>query len=65
MDNQQMIKWIDSASYGELLNKWRFASIGDPIFQGEVGDYYATAMRQKREHVENDEHVKISKEVGW
>ena len=55
-------KWIDEASYEQLLSKWRFAPIGDPMFQGDTGDYYAKVMREKREHVD---HVQVSKNVGW
>lgn len=42
-------KWIDEASYYDLLERWRFAPIGDPMFQGAVGEYYATVMKEKRE----------------
>jgi len=32
---------IDEMSYVQLLTKWRHAPIGDPMFQGETGDYVA------------------------
>ena len=56
--------WIDNANYEQLLSKWRFAAIGDPMFQGETGKYYQEVMSRKR--AENpDEHVAASKSVGW
>ena len=58
-------EWIDNASYEELLRKWRFAEIGDPFFTGEIGQYYAKKMDTKRNEVGNEEHVRISKKIGW
>lgn len=60
--NEQTKRWIDAASYEELLSKWRFASIGDPMFQGDTGDYYAAVMREKRKSAD---HVQDSKNIGW
>ena len=56
--------WIDSASYEELLRKWRLAPVGDPIFVGEVGDYYVKRMGEKYDEVGIEEHVRISKKIG-
>lgn len=55
-------KTIDNMSYSELLSRWRFGSLGDPMFQGEVGDYFAKLMFKKREEVD---HVAASKAIGW
>ena len=55
-------QWIDNASYETLLSKWRFAPIGDPMFQGESGQYYAKVMNEKRARTD---HVAASKAVGW
>ena len=60
--NKRIQQWIDNASYEELLSKWRFSSLGDPMFQGETGDYYAKVMKEKRENVD---HVSASKRIGW
>jgi len=60
-----MKKWIDEASYEELLSKWRFAASGDQFFQGEMGKYYSEAMRKKREEVGSSAHVTASKKIGW
>jgi len=62
---EEMKHWRDNASYEQLLRKWHFASIGDPFFQGEIGDYYSKVMRQKRGEVGNAEHVRASKSIGW
>lgn len=65
MTNEEMKKWIDNASYGQLLSKWRFAPVGDPFFQGEIGDYYSEKMAEKRREVGDAEHVATSKRIGW
>lgn len=57
-------KWIDNASYEQLLNRWRFAPIGDPIFQGDTGDYYGKVMKEKKAALPDD-GVGASKRVGW
>jgi hypothetical protein len=61
----EMKSWIDNASYQDLLNKWRFAPVGSPWFQGELGDYYSKKMAEKRNLVGNEEAVKASKSIGW
>jgi len=65
MNKEQMKQWIDNASYKQLFEKWRFAPVGDPFFQGEIGSYYSTKMKQRRKEVGNDTHVVISKSIGW
>jgi len=62
---ERMKRWIDTASYEDLLRKRRFAVSGDPFFQGEVGDHYVKVMSERRAEVGVDEHVRISKLVGW
>jgi hypothetical protein len=47
--NEQTKNWIDSASYEQLLSKWRHAALGDIMFQGETGKYYSTVMFRKRD----------------
>lgn len=56
---------IDSEDYESLLRRWRFAPAGSPMFQGELGDYYAKVMQEKREAVGQQEHVRASKNIGW
>lgn len=56
--------WIDNASIMELLRKWRHAPVGDPSFQGDVGDYYQEVMTAKRS-ADNAAWVAASKSIGW
>ena len=60
-----MRAWIDQASYVDLLRKWRFAPVGSPFFQGELGRYYAERMAEKRAAAGDAEHVRASKAIGW
>ncbi|NIP92209.1 MAG: hypothetical protein GWO24_01540 [Akkermansiaceae bacterium] len=64
-DEELLRAWIDAASYEELLTRWRHAPVGDPIFRAGVGDYYARVMKRRREEVGCDEHVRISKRIGY
>ncbi len=64
MTEQEMKQWIDDAPYERLLGKWRFASAGDPFFQGEVGQYYSEVMARKRGE-NSGRHVAASKHLGW
>lgn len=57
--------WIDHASYEELFYKWRFAPVGDPMFQGELGAYYSTVFARRRQEVGGAEHTRTSKKIGW
>lgn len=59
-----MKAWIDNASYEQLLFKWRNAPVGDPWFQGAVGDYYLRIMSERR-NADPAEHVRASKSIGW
>ena len=61
----EMKDWIDNASYEALLTKWRFAKTGDPFFVGEIGEYFSEKMNAKRNVIGNEEHVRISKKIGW
>lgn len=57
-------KWIDEASYESLLEKWRFASFGDPFFSkvSGAGDYYKKVMEEKKKA--HEDPVSVSKRVG-
>ena len=63
--NEDQKDWIDNASYYALMNRWRFAKSGDPIFQGEAGDYYKKVMSEQRAQVGPAEHTRISKSLGF
>jgi len=65
MNKEQRKKWIDNATYEELLSRWRFAPAGSPWFQGEIGEYYAKVMEEKRKEVGDAAHVRASKKIGW
>jgi hypothetical protein len=58
-------EWIDDASYEELLRRWRFAPSGDPFFIGEMGEYYSRKIAERRKEVGEEEHTRVSKEIGW
>lgn len=57
-------KRIDEMPYQAMLAKWRFAPVGDPMFQGESGDYFAKVLSKKRD-ADPDLHVASSKTLGW
>lgn len=54
-------KIIDSKTYFGLLREWRFALIGDEWMEGETGKYW----RKRMNEIKPDNHVQISKEIGW
>ena len=57
---------IDAMSYYSLLERWRNAPIGDPVFQDESGTYWGERMRALRsQQGGNSEHVAASKAIGW
>jgi hypothetical protein len=64
MTIEEMKKWIDESSYEGLLQHWRFAPLGKPLFVGEIGDYYEKIMIQKGEEIGNDKRVQASKNIG-
>lgn len=57
--------WIDAASYEDMLRRSRFSPVGDPMFQGEAGKYFAEVMAEKRLALSDAERVAASKRVGW
>ena len=40
---------IDSQSFQDLLRRWRFSPVGDPIFQGESGECQDHEQERKKE----------------
>ena len=50
---------IDSMTQEELCRKWRFASVGDPLLQGDTGDYFSKRLKEMGGFT-----PKISKELG-
>ena len=55
---------INDMNYEQMLRKWRFAPIGDPLFQGEAGDYFAEVMKTKKSQLTDWKQARISKKVG-
>lgn len=62
--NLEQKQWIDNASLAQLLDRWRHAEIGDPIFQFKAGLYYSDRMRELRSN-DPQAWVSASKQVGW
>lgn len=68
MTDAEMIKLkqeIDAMDYESMLRKWRYASLGSPYFQGEIGAYYSKRMAEKRTDVGDAAHTAASKSIGW
>ena len=64
MTEDEMKAWIDGSTYEQLLRRWRFGKVGDPFFQGEVGEHYSKVMFEKRD-ADPDGAVRASKNIGW
>ena len=60
---QEQKEWIDQQDHLGLLRRSRFGKMDDAIFQGEAGEYYAKAMREKRA-LTPDRGVRDSKQLG-
>ncbi len=57
---QEIKDQIDTMSQYSMAHKWRFAKIGDPLLQGEVGDYFCESFKNK-----GGMTPEISKDLGW
>ena len=63
---QELLDWIDGASYEQLLRRWRFAPAGDPFFNrtlfgGRVAQHYEDTMDGLKAQNLN-EAVKLAKD---
>ncbi len=56
---------IDNMNYQEMLRLVRFAPLGDPMFQGKIGDYFGEVMSAKRKEIGPGACVAASKAIGW
>lgn len=65
MEEREMKKWIDTASYEDLLARWRFEPSCSPWFRGEIGSYYSAVMIQRGIEVGPEERVRASKAIGF
>jgi hypothetical protein len=52
---------IDKMSQYELCSRWRFSKDGDPLFQGETGEYYKKVLFEQKGGFTPE----ISKSLGW
>jgi hypothetical protein len=65
MINENLKQKIDAMDYHSMLQLWRTSPLGNPLFEGDVGIYYAEVMKKKHNEIGQDEHVRISKIIGW
>ncbi len=58
-------KYIDSLTYRELLEQWRFATIGAPWWQGQTGAYWLARIHELRDAPGGEEmHIAVCKSIG-
>ena len=59
--------WIDNATYEMMLERVRYAPVGDPLFvrDTEVSKYFDTRCAQLRKEVGDAGHTAASKRIGW
>ena len=55
---------INKMNIVELLRKWRFAPIGDPLLQGESGAHLGARLSELCSK-DPDAYVRASKALGW
>jgi len=65
MKPNEMIAWIDTASYAQLLRIWRFDPSDSAWFEGAVGRHLQKVLGQRRQEVGDGGHVHASKTIGW
>lgn len=58
-------KWIDSASYQDLLAKIRFEPINSPWLTGDTGLYFMARYKELKAQTSQAEQVRASKKLGW
>ena len=57
-------EWIDNASYEQLLQKCRYAPVGDPMFVGDTSSHFMATMARRKEEVGPAEAVAASKRIS-
>lgn len=65
MTTDEMLRWIKTAAYPDLLRLWRHEPPGSPWFKGAVGTTFNKRMQVCREKLTIEQAVAISKQVGW
>ena len=56
-------EWIDNASYEQLLQKCRYAPVGDTMFVGDTSSHFMATMARRKEEVGPTEAAATSKRV--
>ena len=51
---------IDNMSHEEMARKWRFGTVGGPLFQGKTGKYFHQRFQEL-----GGMTAKVSKAIGW
>lgn len=63
---EELKRHIDTKSYEQLLEGWRYAPIGDAMFQDESGDYWGKRIAELRSQPGGDvRHTAASKSISW
>lgn len=57
---EELKRRIDSMTREQMAAKWRFAPVGDPLLQGEAGDYFTERFKKLGGMSPN-----ISKRLMW
>ncbi len=43
----ELKKQIDNMSQYEMCRRWRFSELGDKLFEGDTGKYFAQVLKDK------------------
>jgi len=57
--------WIDKATYGQLMWRWRRASASDWMLKGDTGEYFLHRMLELKREVGLEEHARLSASIPW
>ena len=58
-------RWIDGATYGQLMWRWRRAPANDWMLSGETGEYFLHRMMARKKEVGQEEHDRLSAAIQW
>lgn len=62
---EELLDFVETASYEDLLRLWRFEPIGSPYFVPGIYEHVVETMKQKGEELTPVERAQISKDIGW
>jgi len=65
MTHDELTHWINTATYVELLRKWRFAPSEDAMFQDEIGVHFAFTLAHRRKEIGAVAAIAASNLVGF